>query len=80
MVVISADPICLRFEMYSPACWFDERVGVTDAHRDTIVYPATLKATGRIVSIPNAAFNIVRSFPCLLTATGCGLKVGRRFA
>ena len=42
---------------------------MTGSHRDTIVYPATPNATGTIASIPSAAFNIVRSFPCVLTGT-----------
>lgn len=41
---------------------------MTGGHLDTIVYPATPNATGTIASIPSAAFNIVRSFPCGLAA------------
>ncbi|WP_165607494.1 hypothetical protein [Mycobacterium mantenii] len=59
----------MAIEMYGPACCFDERASATDGHRDTIVYPATPNATGTIASIPSAAFNIVRSFPCALTGT-----------
>lgn len=63
--------------MYSPAFWFGERAGVT-GHLDTIVYPATPNATGTIASIPSAAFNIVRSFPCVSPAR-CVAYLGRRF-
>jgi hypothetical protein len=69
VVVRSAGPTRLRIEMASPACWFGERVGVTDGHRDTIAYPATQNATGTMASIPSAAFNIVCSFFCVLTGT-----------
>jgi hypothetical protein len=73
VVVPSASPTGLGIEIYSPACWFGERAGVTGDHRDTIAYPATPNATGTIASIPSAAFNIVRSFPRVLTGTVCGL-------
>jgi hypothetical protein len=46
---------------------------MTGGHRDTIVYPATPNATGTIASIPSAAFNIVHSFPCVLTGMVSGL-------
>jgi hypothetical protein len=59
--------------MYSAACWFGERAGATGGHRDTIVYPATPTTTGTIARIPSAVFNIVRSFPCVLTGAVCGL-------
>ncbi len=45
----------------------------TGGHRDTIVYPAIPNATGTIAGIPSAAFNIVRSFRCVLTATVFGI-------
>ena len=32
VVVPSASPTGLRIEMYSPACWFGERAGVTGGH------------------------------------------------
>ena len=68
----------LRRQAPNTAGIFDDRAGVTGGHRDTIVYPATPNTTGTIASTPYAAFNIVRSFPCLLTGAGVGASLGCR--